>query len=75
MKPKYHGSHQIFVEDLFTEEFGILEHYLGRNLEFLGESWNNHGLGLALSAKKYIQNVNIAFRANSDPIKKENRKL
>jgi hypothetical protein len=36
---------------------GIPEYYLGRNVEFLGEAWKNQGLGLALSAKTYIQNV------------------
>jgi hypothetical protein len=36
---------------------GIPEYYLGGNVEFLGESWKNRGLGLALSAKTYIQNV------------------
>jgi hypothetical protein len=36
---------------------GIPEYYLGGNVEFLGESWNNQGLGLAISAKTYIQNV------------------
>jgi hypothetical protein len=36
---------------------GIPKYYLGGNVEFLGESWKNKGLGLALSAKTYIQNV------------------
>jgi hypothetical protein len=36
---------------------GIPEYYLGGNVEFLGESWKYQGLGLALSAKTYIQNV------------------
>jgi hypothetical protein len=36
---------------------GIPEYYLGENAEFLGESWKNQGLGLALSARTYIQNV------------------
>jgi hypothetical protein len=36
---------------------GIPEYYLGGNVEFLGESWKNQGLGLALSEKTYIQNV------------------
>jgi hypothetical protein len=36
---------------------GILEYYLGGNVELLGEAWKNHGLGLDLSAKTYIQNV------------------
>jgi hypothetical protein len=35
---------------------GIPEFYLGGNVEFLGEAWKNQGLGLALSAKTYIQN-------------------
>jgi hypothetical protein len=34
---------------------GIPEYYLGGNVEFLGETWKNQGLGLALSAKAYIQ--------------------
>jgi hypothetical protein len=36
---------------------GIPEYYLGRNVEFLGKAWKNHGLGLTLSAKTYIQNI------------------
>jgi hypothetical protein len=36
---------------------GIPEYYLGGNVKFLGEAWKNQGLGLALSAKTYIQNV------------------
>jgi hypothetical protein len=36
---------------------GIPEYYLGGNVEFLGETWKNQGLGLALSAKTYIQKV------------------
>jgi hypothetical protein len=36
---------------------GIPEYYLGGNLESLGEAWKNQGLGLALSAKTYIQNI------------------
>jgi hypothetical protein len=41
------------------KSLGISEYYLGRNEEFLGELWKNQslGLGLALSAKTYIQNV------------------
>jgi hypothetical protein len=35
---------------------GIPEYYLGGNAEFLGESWKNQGLRLALSVKTYIQN-------------------
>jgi hypothetical protein len=36
---------------------GIPEYYLCGNVEFLGEASKNQGLGLALSAKTYIQNV------------------
>jgi hypothetical protein len=36
---------------------GIPEYYFGGNVEFLGEAWKNQGLGLALSANTYIQNV------------------
>jgi hypothetical protein len=42
---------------------GIPEHYLGGNVEFLGEAWKNHGLGLALSARTYIQNVIPKFES------------
>ena len=38
------------------KNLGIPEYYLGGNVEFLGESWKNQGLGLALSAKTFIQN-------------------
>jgi hypothetical protein len=41
---------------------GIPEYYLGENVEFLGEAWNNQGLGLTLSAKTYIQNVIPEFK-------------
>jgi hypothetical protein len=36
---------------------GIPEYYLGGNVKFLGEAWKNQALGLAISAKTYIQNV------------------
>jgi hypothetical protein len=32
---------------------GIPEHYLGGNVEFLGEEWKNQRLGLDYSAKTY----------------------
>jgi hypothetical protein len=35
----------------------IPEYYLDGNVEFLGETWKNQGLGLAISEKTYIQNV------------------
>jgi hypothetical protein len=34
---------------------GISEYYLGGNVKLLGETWKNQGLGLAISAKTYIQ--------------------
>jgi hypothetical protein len=42
-----------------SKSVGIPEYYLGGNVEFLGEAWNNQrlGLGLALSAKTYIQSI------------------
>jgi hypothetical protein len=36
---------------------GILEYYLGKNVEFLGDTWKNQGLGLGISARTYFQNV------------------
>jgi hypothetical protein len=46
------------LEKTYMSKFeGIQEYYLGGNVELLGEAYKNHGLGLALSAKNYIQNV------------------
>jgi hypothetical protein len=42
---------------------GIPEYYLDGNVEFLGKAWKNQGLGLALSAKTYIQNFIPKFEA------------
>jgi hypothetical protein len=39
----------------------IPEYYVGGNVEFLGEAWKNQGLGLALSANNYFQNVILKF--------------
>jgi hypothetical protein len=41
---------------------GIPEYYLGGNVEFLGEAWKNQGLGLALSAKTYIQTSSLNLK-------------
>jgi hypothetical protein len=45
---------------------GIPEYYLGGNIEFLGDTWKHQDLGLAISARTYIQNVVI----DSDIMKK-----
>jgi Reverse transcriptase (RNA-dependent DNA polymerase) len=42
---------------------GIPENYLGGNVEFLGDAWKNQGLGIAISARTYIQNVIPKFEA------------
>jgi hypothetical protein len=42
---------------------GIPEYYLGGNVEFLGEAWKSQGLGLAISAKTYIQKVIPKFES------------
>jgi Reverse transcriptase (RNA-dependent DNA polymerase) len=42
---------------------GIPEYYLGGSVEFLGEAWKNQGLGLALSARTYIQNIIPEFES------------
>jgi hypothetical protein len=52
-----YGSHKGIGKDKLLKSVGIPEYYLGVNVEFLGESWKNQGLGLALSAKTCIQNV------------------
>jgi hypothetical protein len=36
---------------------GIPENHLGGNVEFLGDSCKNQRLGLAISARTYIQNI------------------
>jgi hypothetical protein len=46
----------------------IPEYCLGGNVEFLGESRKNHGLGLALSTKTYIQNVIPKFEFLIDKV-------
>jgi hypothetical protein len=42
---------------------GLPEYYPGGNVEFFGDAWNNQGLGLALSARTYIQNVIPKFES------------
>ena len=42
---------------------GIPEYYLGVNVEFLGDLWKNQGLGLAITARTYIQNVILKFES------------
>ena len=41
----------------------IPEYYLGGNVEFLGDSWKNQGLGLAIYTRTYIQNVIPKFES------------
>jgi hypothetical protein len=36
---------------------GIQKYFIGGNVEFLGETWKNKGLGLELSSKTYTQNI------------------
>jgi hypothetical protein len=42
---------------------GIPEYYLGGNVEFLGDWWNNQGLGLVISARTYIKNFIPKFES------------
>jgi hypothetical protein len=46
-----------FEKTYMLKSVDIPEYNLGGNVEFLGEAWNDQGLGLAISAKTYIQNV------------------
>jgi hypothetical protein len=47
-----------FLEKLYLlKNEGIPDYYLGGNVEFLGDAWKNRSLGLAISARTYIQNV------------------
>jgi hypothetical protein len=43
--------------------FSIPEYYLDRNVEFLLNSWKNQGIGLAISARNYIQNIVPKFES------------
>jgi hypothetical protein len=53
-----YGSHKSIRKNIYIlNSVGIPEYYLGGNVEFLGQAWKNQGLGLALPAKTYIQNV------------------
>jgi hypothetical protein len=54
---------KLLEKTYMLKSVGILECYLGENVELLGESWKNQGLGLALSAKTYIQNVIPKFES------------
>jgi hypothetical protein len=48
-----------------SKSVGIPDYYSCGNMEFLGEAWKYQGLGLALSAKTYIQNVILKFEGLS----------
>jgi hypothetical protein len=43
---------------------GLQECYFGGNVQSLGEAWKNQGLGLAISAKTYIQIVIPKFEGH-----------
>jgi hypothetical protein len=57
------GVIKVLEKTYMIKSAGIPEYYLGGSLEFLGEAWNNQGLGydLSLSEKTYIQNVILKF--------------
>jgi hypothetical protein len=55
------------------KSLGIPEYDLGGNVEFLGETWKNQGLGLALSPKTYIQDVIPKFEGRFDKEFKPNK--
>ena len=43
------------LENIYSlKNVGIPEYYLGGNVEFLGDSWKNQDLRLAISARTYI---------------------
>jgi hypothetical protein len=46
-----------FKKIYVSKDVSIPEYYLSGNVEFLVEAWKNHGLGLAHSARTYIQNI------------------
>jgi hypothetical protein len=50
------------LEKIYSfKNVGISQSYLGSNVEFLGDLWKNQGLGLAISARTYIQNAISKF--------------
>jgi hypothetical protein len=51
-----------YVNDILTWSKHTIA-VIGENVEFLGEAWKNQGLGLALSAKAFIQNVIPKFES------------
>jgi hypothetical protein len=50
------------------KSLGIPDYYLSGDVEFLGEAWKNQGLGLAISAKTYIQNIIPRFESLFDKV-------
>jgi hypothetical protein len=46
----------------FLKNVGIPEYNLSGNVEFLGDSWKNQGLGFATSARTFIQNLYLSLR-------------
>ena len=51
----------VLREGILIEECSILEYCLGGNIEFLGDSWKNKGVGLVIPARTYIQKVGPKF--------------
>jgi hypothetical protein len=53
-----------YLEKIYLlKNVAIPEYYLSVNVEFLGDSWKNQRLGLATSARTYIQNVIPKFES------------
>ena len=57
-------------EIYLLKNVGIPEYYLGENVEFLGDSWKKQGLGLAISARTYIQLFIEALKSIKTPMSK-----
>jgi hypothetical protein len=55
------GSQKVIEKDIHAKECRHSRILFRWNVEFLGEAWKNQALGLALSAKSYIQNVILKF--------------
>jgi hypothetical protein len=51
LEKRFHGCHKAIGKDLNVKECRHSRIFLGGNVKFLGETWNNQGLGLALSEK------------------------
>ena len=51
----------IFEEDFQLKGVGVLDYYLGVNIDFLGEQWTKENVNLGFSSKTHIENLTSKF--------------